>query len=109
MNGGTLSIECPYPYSFTAKALVKELGITVEGFFANHENHSLYTGLKPGVFFDKEHFLADKLVAGAGSKPWPQFFAEAPCRPPRATIWYACSRKSATTCLRWIPRRRPRR
>jgi spermidine dehydrogenase len=78
VNGGTLSIECPYPFSFTAKALVKELGITVEGYFANYENHSLYAGLSRGVFFDKEHFLADKLVAGAGSKPWPQFFAEAP-------------------------------
>lgn len=78
VNGGTLSIETPYPYSFTAKSLLKELGITVDGFFAHYENRALYAGLTRGVFFDKEHFLADKLVAGAGIKPWPQFFAEAP-------------------------------
>ena len=78
VNGGTQSIECPYPYSFTAKSLLKELGITVDGYKAKHENRALYAGLTHGVFFDKEHFLADKLVAGAGSKPWPQFFAEAP-------------------------------
>lgn len=80
VNGGTLSIECPFPFSFTAKSLVKELGITVEGYNAKHQNNALYAGLTRGVFFDKEHFLADKLVAGAGSKPWSQFFAEAPLR-----------------------------
>jgi spermidine dehydrogenase len=78
VNGGTLSIETPYPYSFTSKSLLRELGITVEGFTAKHENRALYAGLSQGVFFDKEHFLADKLVAGAGSKAWPQFFSEAP-------------------------------
>jgi spermidine dehydrogenase len=78
VNGGTLSIECPYPFSFTAKSLVEQLGITVEGYNAKHQNDALYAGLTHGVFFDKEHFLSDKLVAGAGSKPWAQFFAEAP-------------------------------
>lgn len=82
VNGGTLSIECPFPFSFTAQALVKELGITVEGYTAAHQNDALYAGLSRGVFFDKEHFLADKLVAGAGRKPWPQFFAEAPLPDP---------------------------
>ena len=82
VNGGTLSIETPYPYSFTAKSLIKELGITVEGYTARHENRALYDGLTHGVFFDKEHFLADKLVAGAGTKSWPQFFAEAPLAAP---------------------------
>jgi spermidine dehydrogenase len=78
VNGGTLSIETPYPYSFTAKSLIKELGITVDGYTAKHEDRALYTGLTRGVFFDKEHFLGDKLVTGVGTKPWPQFFAEAP-------------------------------
>jgi spermidine dehydrogenase len=78
VNGGTLSIETPYPYSFTAKSLLKELGITVDGYTAAHEDHALFEGLSHGVFFDKEHFRADKLVAGAWTKPWPQFFAEAP-------------------------------
>jgi spermidine dehydrogenase len=82
VNGGTLSIETPFPYSFTAKSLLKELGITVEGYAAQHENRELYEGLTHGVFFDKEHFLADKLVTGAGTKPWRQFFGEAPLPAP---------------------------
>jgi spermidine dehydrogenase len=78
VNAGTLNIEAPFPYSFTAKALLRELGITVEGYTVAHEDSKLYEGLTQGVFFDKEHFLADKLVSGVGVKPWPAFFAEAP-------------------------------
>ena len=78
VNGGTLSIETPFPYSFTAKSLIKDLGITVDGYFAKHLDKSLYAGLTHGVYFDKEHFLADRLVPGAGTRPWAEFFAEAP-------------------------------
>jgi len=76
--GGTMSIETPYPYSYMAKSLISELGITVEKYDANHRNDKLYAGLTRGMFFDKEHFGTDKLVTGFGQKPWDQFFAEAP-------------------------------
>jgi len=77
--GGTMGIETPYPYSYCAKALIKELGIEVERGAEFHnreieEKHNL--GL--GVFFDREHFGEDRLVAGAGRLPWKTFFEKAP-------------------------------
>jgi spermidine dehydrogenase len=75
--GGTMSLETPFPYSYTAKALMRELGVEPAS-FARHERPERVHGLGLGVFFDREHFLADKLVAGSGERPWPAFFAEAP-------------------------------
>jgi len=80
--GGTQDIDTPYyPYSYTARALLTELGVDV-GSYTAHLNHTVYQGLGDGVFFDREHFAADALVAGVGLKPWPQFFAEAPLSAP---------------------------
>ncbi len=77
--GGTQSIETPFPYSFVAKALVRELGIQVER-YGEFLHEDLYTrlGLTAGMFFDGESFQGDRLVAGYRSRPWPDFFAEAP-------------------------------
>ena len=63
--GGTMGIETPYPYSYAAKSLVRELGIEVERNpeFANRELETKYE-LRAGTFFDKEHFLEDRLVLG---------------------------------------------
>ena len=77
-SGGTLDIDTPYfPYSYTARSLLGELGVDVNSYSA-HVNEALYKGLTDGVFFDREHFSGERLVAGRGSKPWPQFFADAP-------------------------------
>ena len=75
--GGTMSIETPFPYSYTAKALLSELGIDPAS-FKRYERPERIRGLTLGVFFDREHFLSDKVVAGSGARPWPAFFAEAP-------------------------------
>jgi len=63
--GGTLGIATPFPYSYGAKQLVKELGIDVTRFaeFNSRELEAKYD-LRAGVFFDKEHFLEDRLVVG---------------------------------------------
>ena len=74
---GTMSIESPFPYSFTSKKLVADLGVDLTS-YERYEVGSTYDGLVSGTFFDKEHFLADRLVTGTGQKPWKQFFGEAP-------------------------------
>src|SRR5262249_14254272 len=67
--GGTMSIETPFPYSFTAKALVAELGIDVAS-YPRLEQPQVYAGLELGMFFDREHFAADRVVTGTGTRPW---------------------------------------
>ncbi len=64
--GGTFSIESPAPYSVVAKSLIEELGIDVPS-YPKYVSHDLYRSfdLKPRIFFDKETFGADKLVANA--------------------------------------------
>ena len=77
--GGTMGIATPYPYSYTAKRLVEELGIEVER-NAEFQRRDAFQKLNlgPGMFFDKEHFGEDRVVAGNGRIPWPEFLAKAP-------------------------------
>jgi spermidine dehydrogenase len=91
--GGTFSIESPAPYSKEARALIEELGIDVASYPKYHDA-KLYRslGLTPKIFFDKETFGTDRLVAGPASlrggesdyvtsderETWKQFLAEAP-------------------------------
>ncbi len=77
--GGTQSIETPFPYSFVAKALLRELGIEAARYpeFLDRDLYQRH-GLSRGVFFDREKWGADHLLAGYRQKPWAEFFAEAP-------------------------------
>ena len=77
--GGTWSIATPFPYSYTAKSLIKELGIEVERYseFVNRDLEEKYN-LGSGTFFDKEHFGEDRLVAGRGRLPWKTFLEKSP-------------------------------
>ncbi len=83
LNGGTMLIDSPTPYSREADELLKELGIDPTRLAETAANRTLYSslGLGPGVFFDKETFGADKLVVGLGRRPWREFLAEAPLTP----------------------------
>ena len=62
--GGTFSIESPAPYSPVAKGVVEDLGIDVSS-YPKYVSKDLYRslGMRPGIFFDKEAFGGDRLVA----------------------------------------------
>ncbi len=77
--GGTQSIDSPRPYSANAKALIADLGIDVSG-YAKVLDADLYRslGLGPGMFFDRETFGEDRLVAGSARTPSEAFLAGTP-------------------------------
>jgi spermidine dehydrogenase len=80
LNGGTLSIESPRPYSAVAEKLIKGLGIDVPALSRKIEHLKFYDelGLTRGVYFDRETFGTDKLVSGFGQKHLGKFLSETP-------------------------------
>ena len=77
--GGTQSIDSPAPYSATAKALIRDLGIDVAS-YSRVLDSNLYRGLglSPATFFDKETFGGDALVVGTSRNPSAAFLAKSP-------------------------------
>jgi spermidine dehydrogenase len=86
-NGGTLSIESPFPYSMIAHQLLTDLGIDPPALEAKCVDRQVYHGLQPAVFFDKETFGVDRLVVGrprgGGQSPdaWAAFLLKTPLSP----------------------------
>src|SRR5882724_529790 len=80
LKGGTLAIESPRPYSAVASKLIKDLGIDVAALSRKTQHPKFYDeiGLTHGVFFDRETFGADKLVAGFDTKHLAKFLADSP-------------------------------
>ncbi|MGA8341838.1 MAG: FAD/NAD(P)-binding protein [Candidatus Sulfotelmatobacter sp.] len=72
LNGGTLLIDSPTPYSTVADGLLKKLGIYPPEFDAKFTDHKLYRqlGLRSAIFFDKETFGEDRLVVGTPDRGW---------------------------------------
>ncbi len=89
-NGGTWSIESPYPYSEVAHGLMNDLGIDPDALAKKCDDRDVYKGLKSAYFFDKQTFGEDRLVVGAparaeegetGTDRWAQFLARTPLSP----------------------------
>ena len=85
LNGGTLDIDSPRPYSRIAAGLIETLGIDIPALTKSTqrrtdlgEKYYEALGLENGVFFDSETFGADKLVVGAGKLPYDRLLADAP-------------------------------
>ena len=90
LNGGTLEIDSPRPYSAVADGLLKTLGIDPPALNAACDKDELYPslGMGRGVFFDRETFGEDRMVAGAPGRKgggtaadWAAFAARTPLSP----------------------------
>jgi spermidine dehydrogenase len=90
MNGGTLEIDSPRPYSSVADGLLKTLGIDPVALTEACDRDELYPslGLSHAMFFDKAHFGVDRLVPNrpgrhpeADAEAWRAFLARTPLSP----------------------------
>jgi spermidine dehydrogenase len=80
--GGTQTITGPNLYSPQAKQLFKDLGIEVRRFQKYYDkNFYKSRGMGEAVFFDKETFGTDRLVAGSYWSPSLEFLAKTPLSP----------------------------
>ena len=79
LSYGAQSIESPSLYSAEAKGLLADVGCDVQKFY-HYYDRNLFSSLKlgSGMFFDRETFGEDRLVAGFGKIPHREFFAKAP-------------------------------
>jgi spermidine dehydrogenase len=83
MNGGTLSIDSPRPYSAVADGLLKALGVDAAVLTKKCAEPNFYPslGLARGIFFDRETFGADKLIAVKPGVAWRKLLSDTPLSP----------------------------
>ncbi len=83
MNGGTLEINSPHPYSAVSDGLLRALGIEPVALEARCARKDAYAalGMSRAVFLDRETFGADHLTPGAANRSWSQILAGAPLSP----------------------------
>src|SRR5579863_2209414 len=80
LNGGTLEIDSPRPYSAVSDGLLRELGLDVEALIRTVEHRNFYgsIGLRHAAVFDRETFGADHLAVGLEALPMRRVLAHAP-------------------------------
>jgi spermidine dehydrogenase len=80
VNGGTLEIDSPRPYSKVAQGLLHELGVAPNKLARQVEHRDFYKklGMQDAAFFDAQTFGADKLVVGVGKLPVPNLLKDSP-------------------------------
>jgi len=83
VNGGTLMIDSPKPYSAVADGLLKALGIDPVALSKKCWHRDFYAslGLRRGIFLDKETFGADHLIVAADGTSWARRLAQSPLSP----------------------------
>jgi len=88
INGGTLGIDSPYPYSAVASGLLHALGVEPAKLSRECNVESVYAGMGRAVFFDRETFGQDRLVqldarewGKTDPRVWPEFLDKAPLTP----------------------------
>jgi spermidine dehydrogenase len=72
VNGGTLGIDSPRPYSAAADGLLRELGVDVPALSKRVTDESFYEsrGMSRATFLDRETFGADHLAVARGEQAW---------------------------------------
>lgn len=84
LNGGTLQIDSPRPYSVTAAGLLAALGIQPTKLRQASYQPTIYQGLKNAVFLNSAYFGQDALLVGtpadegASAAEWEAYLANAP-------------------------------
>jgi spermidine dehydrogenase len=99
INGGTLEIDSPRPYSAVAGGLIRALGIdppALEQHSADADFYERYgkrtpdeksatpdvfydaLGMRQGLFLAREQFGRDALLTGMATKPWTELLRDAP-------------------------------
>ncbi len=83
INGGTLEIDSPYPYSRVSDGLLRTLGIEPVKLEETCAHKDFYEslGMSRGVFFNRETFGADHLTPGQAKRRWVDILAGAPLSP----------------------------
>jgi len=78
-HGGTINIENFNKYGDAAQRMIRSLGIN-PGRYAEFFDRDLHRShnLRRGVFFNRETFGTDRLVAGRGEPSWGKFLAKTP-------------------------------
>jgi spermidine dehydrogenase len=78
-HGGTENIQDLRRYDQAGRRLFEALDIDVARYPEFHDEEVYRShGLRRAVFFDKETFGTDRLVAGIGQPSWREFFAKTP-------------------------------